>query len=87
MGRAIWLEAYTRGAAGLRFLWQPHGSHLIFFPRLFFLADVWLFHGTGHLLVAANLLIQGSTCALLVREASRAGRPARRQAGDKWGRR
>ncbi len=64
-----WYQAYLDGTAPLTTLWRLHNEHNIFFPRLTFLADLSLLHGTNVSLLVWCLVIPAVTCALLIREA------------------
>lgn len=67
-----WYRDYVEGRVPLTTLWRLHNEHNIFFPRLTFLLDLTVFHGTNVSLLVWCLLVQAGTCGLLIREARRA---------------
>jgi hypothetical protein len=64
----FWLKTYYAGEARVADLFRLHNRHPIFFPRLLYLIDIFLFRATNIFLIPIGFLIQASACALLVRE-------------------
>ena len=64
----LWLKSYYAGTWHFSDLWREHNEHRIFFPRLFFLADLFLFKGTNAFLLAAMMVLQAANAAIFVRE-------------------
>lgn len=63
-----WLNNYYAGAWHISDLWSQHNEHRIFFPRLFLLADLLLFHGTNVFLLCSILLLQTLHAGIFIRE-------------------
>ncbi len=55
---AIFDHLANGGTWSLRYLWAQHNEHRIFFPKIFYLIDIELFHGTQVFLLASIWLIQ-----------------------------
>ncbi len=71
-----WMEVvtvgkYYAGQADLASFGPMRMSHVVFFPRLFYWADLFLLGGRNLLLIPSILLTQAFACALYVREAWR----------------
>jgi len=49
-----------------KLLWIQHIEHRIVFPKLFYLADFYWFHGTGLFLLISIYVIETAHCALLI---------------------
>ncbi len=68
------LRAYEQGDADCFWrLFQPHGGHRLFFPRLLYLAEYRLFRGTNVFLVSCSVMLQAVTALLLIRRTWRDG--------------
>ncbi len=68
------LRAYEQGDADFFWrLFQPHGGHRLFFPRLLYLAEYRLFRGTNVFLISCSVVIQAVTALLLIRRTWRDG--------------
>ena len=64
----LWLKHYYAGQWHLSDLWRQHNEHRIFFPRLFLLADWFLFRGTNVFLLCSILLLQAAHAWIFLRE-------------------
>ena len=64
----LWLQNYYSGQWHVSDLWRQHNEHRILFPRLFFLADWFLFKGTGIFLFVSMLLVQAAHAWIFIRE-------------------
>ena len=68
------LRAYEQGDGDFFWrLFQPHGGHRLFFPRLLYLAEYRLFRGTNVFLISCSVMIQAVTALLLIRRTWRDG--------------
>ena len=56
---------YLAGKLGLGAFWRQHYEHRILFPKILFLLDDILVHGSGYLLISLMLLFQGLHALLL----------------------
>src|SRR5262249_47317494 len=50
--------AKSQGPISVSFLWQQHNEHRIFFPKLFYLADLYLAGGRNILLLVSIFVVQ-----------------------------
>jgi hypothetical protein len=68
------LRAYEQGDSDFFWrLFQPHGGHRLFFPRLLYLAEYRVFRGTNVFLISCSVTIQALTALLLIRRTWRDG--------------
>lgn len=65
-----WLKNYYAGAWHVSDLWSQHNEHRIFFPRLFLLTDLLLFHGTNVFLLCSIFILQALHARIFIREVS-----------------
>jgi hypothetical protein len=63
-----WLKNYYAGQWHISDLWRQHNEHRILFPRLFLLADWFLFRGTNVFLLFSILLLQAGHAWIFIRE-------------------
>jgi len=63
-----WLKNYYAGQWHFADLWRQHNEHRIFFPRLFILADLFLFKGRSVFLLVSMLVLQTAHCAIFWRQ-------------------
>jgi hypothetical protein len=61
------LEAFYRGEDLWAHLLKPHGGNRLVVPRLFYLAEYWLFGGRNVFLIACSLTLQAVVAGLLIR--------------------
>lgn len=64
----LWLKYYYAGQWHFSDLWRQHNEHRIFFPRLFLLADWFLFRGTNIFPLCCILLLQAGHAWIFIRE-------------------
>lgn len=64
----LWLKSYYAGQWHVSDLWRQHNEHRILFPRLFLLADWFLFSGTNVFLLVSILLLQAAHAWIFLRE-------------------
>ena len=67
----FWLERLYAGAANLSYLWQPHNDHIIIFPRLLYLIELGVFHGTNTFITAVSCLVLASAWLMYLFERDR----------------
>jgi hypothetical protein len=59
-----WLKNYYAGQWHVSDLWRQHNEHRILFPRLFILADLFLFKGRSVFLLISMLVLQATHCSI-----------------------
>jgi hypothetical protein len=64
----LWLHNYYLGQWHIADLWRQHNEHRILFPRLFLLADWFLFRGANAFLLCSILLLQAGHAWIFIRE-------------------
>jgi hypothetical protein len=64
----FWLKKYYAGNWHVSDLWSQHNEHRILFPRLFFLADLFVFHGSNVFLLCSMFLLQAIHAGIFIYE-------------------